>query len=249
MQLIKYKLFLPLLLSVLTLASHAQFYIGLEGGVNKNQLLTNNANQAFTEYRKAGGFSAGIPVMYKINDWLAVQASPTYIQKYYTIARTGYFEGIYQNNHNAYIQLPVTGQFSFGGENIKGYVNLGLYGAYWASSTIQGAQLNALNPIDTAYSSVTPTSIGGESNLYNYNEKYSFSTVKDNRLEFGWVAGIGASYETENGYRFFIEGRYQYSFTDQQKNYMINQVPRYNDTYGIHLGVMMDMSKLFGNYY
>ena len=83
----------------------------------------------------------------------------------------------------------------------------------------------------------------------NYNEKYSFSTVKDNRLEFGWVAGIGASYETENGYRFFIEGRYQYSFTDQQKNYMINQVPRYNDTYGIHLGVMMDMSKLFGNYY
>lgn len=245
----KQLLLLLLLTTFIITGTKAQFYLGLEAGLNKNQLYTNNANQAFTEYKKGSGLSIGIPVLYKVNDWFAVQASPSYIQKNYTIARTGYFQGVYQDNINGYIQLPIMGQFSFGDEQFRGFVNLGMYGAYWAGSRIKGAQLNALNPVDTAYYNVAPAYASGEINLYNYNEKYSFNSTKDNRFEFGWIAGIGVSYETESGYRFYIEGRRTYSFTDQQKNYMINQVPRYNDTYGVSVGCMIDMSKIFGSFY
>ena len=242
-------LLLLLLSGFLAMGVKAQFYLGVETGVTQNRLYTNYDNQAFTSYKKGTGLSIGIPVSYKVNDWFAVQASPSYIQKNYTIERTGYFQGVYQDNRNGYIQLPVMGQFSFGGEQLRGFVNLGMYGAYWAGSRIKGAQLNALNPVDTAYYTVAPAYASGEVNLYNYNEKYSFNSVKDNRFEFGWIAGIGISYETEQGYRFFLEARHTYSFTDQQKNYMINQVPRYNDTYGINIGGMIDMSKLFGSSY
>ena len=67
-------------------------------------------------------------------------------------------------------------------------------------------------------------------------------------MEFGWIAVIGISYETNNGNRIFIEGRRTYSFTDQQKKYMINQTPRYNDTYGINVGFLMSLDNLSGRY-
>ncbi len=236
-------------LACVSFSARAQFYMGLEAGVTNNQLYTNTSNLAFTQYKKGSGISIGIPLSYKIEEWFSIAATPSYTQKNYSVERTGYFQGVYQKSSNGYIQLPLMGQFSFGNEQIRGYVNLGIYAAYWATANIKGAQLNALNPVDTAYYSSTPTSISGEINLYNYNEKYAFNTVKDNRLELGWLTGIGVSYETEGGYRFYLEGKRSYSFTDQQKNYMINQVPRYNDTYTFSLGCMIDMSKIFGSYY
>ncbi len=249
MELKKQRFLLLLFIGLFSVGARAQFSLGLELGTNKNQLYTNTSNLAFTQYKTGSGISVGIPVLYKIEDWFSIQATPSFMQKNYSVERTGYFQGVYQNSTNGYIQLPVMGQFSFGGEQLRGFVNLGIYGAYWASANVKGAQLNALNPVDTAYYTSPPASATGETNLYNYNEKYEFSTVKDNRMEFGWITGVGISYETQGGYRFYIEGRRTSSFTDQQKNYMTNQVPRYNDTYGISIGFMIDMTKLFGNYY
>jgi len=239
---------LILLIFCIPIFSKAQFFIGLEAGANKNSLITNNSNQAFTTYNSKNGISIGLPILYEVNDWFALRAAPSYMQKNYTINRTGFFQGIYQDNINGYVQLPLMGQFSFGDDQLKGYVNLGLYGAYWISGRVKGAESNILNPIDSAYTTVTPTTIAGENHLYPYDEKYQFNSIKDQRMEFGWIAGIGISYETANGTRFFIEGRRTYSFTDQQKNYMINQAPRYNDTYGINVGFLMDMDKIFGRY-
>lgn len=245
----KHRFLLLVLLGCVSIGARAQFYLGLEAGTAQNQLITNYADQSFTQYKKGSGLSIGLPVSYKVADWFSVMATPSFTQKNYSIERTGYFTGVYQNYSNSYIQLPLMGQFSFGTEQIRGYVSLGIYAAYWASGNVKGAQLNPLNPVDTAYYSSTPTSISGEINLSNYNEKYAFNTVKDNRLEIGWVTGLGVSYETEGGYRFYLEGKRNYSFTDQQKNYMTNQVPRYNDTYIFSVGCMIDMGKIFGSYY
>ena len=236
---------IPLILYVfivhLPSISNAQIFIGLEAGANKNSLITNNSNQAFTSYDSKNGIAVGIPILYNVNDWFALRASPSYTQKNYTINRTGFFKGIYQDNINEYLQLPLMGQFSFGNDQLKGYLDLGLYGAYWLSGKVKGAQSNILNPVDSAYTTVAPTNIAGTNNLYAYNEKYTFNTTKDNRMEFGWIAGIGISYEINSGNRFFIEGRRIYSFTDQQKNYMINQTPRYNDIYGFNIGFLINL--------
>ncbi len=218
----------------------AQLSVGVEGGYNKNYLVTNNANRAFTNYVPMNGFNVGLPVQYQVNDWLALAAVPAYMQKNYRQERSSFFEGVYQNNYNGYIQLPVTARILFGGDRLKGFVDGGVYGAYWMSSKIKGVNSNILDV--TSDTTSASASIFDFQKPYSYNEKYSFDNKKDNRIEFGWVAGLGAAYEITEQFGIFAEGRIFYSFTDQQKNYMINQVPRYNTTYGVSIGVMYHLN-------
>jgi hypothetical protein len=232
-----------LVLLLLAKPVSAQLYLGLEGGWNRNYLTTSNASQAFTYYKDRDGFSAGIPVLYQFTDWLAVEADPSFIQKNYRIERTGYFTGIYQQNTNGYIQLPLMAQFSFGGKAMRGYVDVGGYAAYWISGRVKGTEPDILNVVDTAYMTVNPGSFFGVNSSYSYNEKYVFDGVKDRRLELGAIAALGVSYECRMRYRFFVEGRYLRSLTDQQKNYETNQTPRYNDTYGVSAGCLFRLDK------
>ena len=225
--------------------SQAQLFLGLEGGWNKNHLSTSNASDSFTSYKDRNGFSVGVPVLYRIKKWLAVEADPSYIQKNYRIERSGFFAGVYQENTNAYIQLPVMAQLSLGGKALRGFVDLGVYGAWWSSGRVKGVEPNILNPVDTAFANGNPSTILGESNGYSYNEKYSFNSTRDNRIELGVIAGAGVSYEWKARYLFFVEARYTRSLTDQQKSYELNQTPRYNDTYGVSAGCMLRMKQFF----
>lgn len=241
-----YKLLYPgiLLLSLISLQVHAQLYLGIEGGASRNYFHTNVSNLVSTRYNPAYGFTAGIPVLYQVNDWLAVQADPNYTQKNYQMERTDFFQGVYQDNTNAYLQLPVMANFSFGGSRLKGFLNLGGYGGYWISGKVKGRTPNILaQPAFTnTISNAQPNNVFDEFTPFNYNEKYTFNTTKDNRLEFGVLGGLGISYELKNKYRFFGEARYYQSLTDQQKNYQLNQVPRYNETFVFDLGCLVNLS-------
>ncbi len=219
---------------------HAQFSVGVEGGYNKNCLTTNNANRAFTNYKPLSSFTVGIPVQYQITNWFAIAADPTFIQKNYLQERSAFFAGVYQNNYNNYVQLPLMAHFMFGGERLKGFANAGLYGGYWMSSTIKGVMPAILDNVDN---NTSANSIYDYNNPYSYNQKYTFDSRKDNRFEVGWVAGLGIGYDVTSNINVFAEGRLLYGFTDQQKKYETNQVPRYNTTYGVNAGVMYH----FGN--
>ena len=216
----------------------AQISAGIEGGYNKNYLVTNNANRAFTNYLPLSGFNIGIPVQYKITDWFAIAVDPTFVQKDYSQQRSSFFIGVYQENYNSYLQLPVMGHFMFGGKKLQGFLNVGLYGGYWLGSREKGVMPNIL---DITNNDSTTNSIYDYQNPYNYNEKYTFDNRKDNRLEAGWIGGLGVAYEIDKRYQVFAEGRLLYSFTDQQKKYMTNQIPRYNTTYGINTGVLFHL--------
>ena len=229
-----------ILCSCCSISSFAQLSVGVEGGHNKNYLITNNANRAFTNYKPLSSFTVGIPVQYKITDWFAIAADPSFLQKNYLQERSAFFAGVYQNNYNGYVQLPVMAHFMFGGNRLKGFLNAGMYAGYWLTATIKGVMPNILDNVDN---STATNSIYDYNNPYSYNEKYSFDSRKDNRLELGWVAGLGLTYDVTNRYSVFAEGRLLYGFTDQQKNYETNGVPRYNTTYGVNAGVLYH----FGN--
>ena len=64
-------------------------------------------------------------------------------------------------------------------------------------------------------------------------------------MEFGLIGGAGISYELFQTYTFYLEGRYYRAMTDQQKQYEMNQAPRYNDNYGLTLGCTIKVKKLF----
>ncbi|HVI46903.1 MAG TPA: porin family protein [Chitinophaga sp.] len=236
-----------LLFGLLTIQTQAQgqFEVGITGGYNKNYVHTSAGARTFAKYDSRSGFVVGIPVRYTFNNWLAVQAEPSYIQKNYRYERSNFFDGIYQNNTNSYVQLPLMAHFSFGGDKLKGFFNAGGYGAYWVNGRIKGTMANIFDagdpipddkPIDNYFQLNKP---------YNYNEKYAFDSRRDRRMEFGLLAGAGVEYLLSQRFRFFVEGRYYYSLTDQQKDYMVNQVPRYNDTYVIQAGCLFNLRKLF----
>ncbi len=218
-----------------TIASKAQLSVGIEGGYNKNYLVTNNANRAFTNYIPLSGFSLGIPLQYKIADWFAFSTDPTFVQKNYSQQRSAFFIGVYQQNYNSYVQLPVMGHFMFGGKQLKGFLNVGLFGAYWLTGTAKGEMPNILDVTNQT----SGNTIYDYQNPYNYNEKYTFDNRRDNRIEAGWIGGLGLACDINTRYQVFAEGRLLYSFTDQQKKYMTNQVPRYNTTCGINAGIMV----------
>lgn len=232
------------LLLLCGLQARCQLFLGVEGGPNVNYLTTSNASEPFTNYEGMHGWNIGIPVGYRFFDWLTLQTAPTYIQKNYDIVRTGFFTGVYQKNYNTYLQLPLSLRFSFGGKELRGFVDAGGYAAYWKSSRIQGVEANILNEVDTAFYTVNPTSILGENNGYSYNQSYTFNSTKDNRFEFGLIGGLGVSYELFETYTFYLEGRYFRAMTDQEKQYETSQAPRYNDNFGLTLGATVEVKKI-----
>jgi len=237
------------LIMVLTLLCHAragaQFSLGVQAGYNQNYLLTNASGLISTGYKSLPGFSVSVPVLYSITDWFSIKATPGFMQKNYRMQRTGFYQGIYQDNTNGYVQLPLMGHFSFGGESLKGFVDLGGYAGYWLTANVKGTMPNILK--QPAYTDATsneqPNNVFDEYIPYSYNEKYQFNTTKDNRIELGVMAGAGISYQLNDAYQLFGEATYYNGLTDQQKKYETGQVPRYNQTYAFSLGVLYSFGK------
>jgi hypothetical protein len=223
--------------------ANAQFSLGIEGGYAKNYLITNVSNLVSTQYNPLGGVSIGVPVEYQVADWFAVKAAPSFTQKNYQMQRTGFYQGIYQNNTNGYVQLPVMGQFSFGGEAFRGFVDLGGYSGYWLTGHVKGTMPDILE--QPAYtnniSNAQPNNVFDEYTAYNYNEKYTFNTTRDRRLELGVLAGAGVSYQVNDNYKIFAEATYYDGLSDLQKNYEQGLVPRYNATFIFSVGVLFSL--------
>ena len=213
----------------------AQFYIGVEGGYNKNYAVTNNSNRAFTNYKPLPGFNVGIPIQYHVNTWLTIAADPSYMQENYRQERSAFFAGVYQNTYNSYIGLPLTAHIVFGGKRLKGFAEAGISVAYWASSRVKGVIPDIL---DITSGTGNGSTILSYENPYSYDEKHVFDSKADNRFQAAWVGGLGITYDINKRFQVFAAGRILYDFTDQQKNYEINQVPRYNTTYSIYAGVI-----------
>lgn len=214
--------------------SQAQWYVGIEAGANRNYLVSNTADKPFFEYQPSNGYSIGVPVRYSFPSlpWFGgIQATPSFVQKNYRIQRTGYYSPMYQQMDNSYVELPLMAQFKFGGhitktQSLFGMLNLGGYGGYWIEGNVKG---RAMSPMD-------------QGEYQEFDEAYTFSDEKDNRFEWGGLAGIGLQYMPNKKYVFSIEGRYTPSFTDQQKAYSENQIPRYNDTYRVLVGVQYHLT-------
>ncbi len=222
----------------LSFPGRTQLYLGAEAGGTINYLYTNSVSQAFTVYRLRGGLTFGIPLQYTVTNWLSVQTEASFIQKNYRVARTGFFQGIYQDHINTYIGLPLLGHLSIGGRHFRGFLDLGFYGAYWALGKVKGTELNILNPVDTPPApNVQPANSFSLDNPYHYDERYAFDNRRDRRMEFGWLAGTGMSYDLPPRYQVFLQCRYALSLTDQQKHYMLGQAPEYNETFFITTGI------------
>jgi len=205
-------------------------FVGLSGGYAHNHLTTSVGYRPFMAYESRGGFTAGIPVVYRFADWFSLQTELSILQKNYKWLRTEYYVYDVMPYHevkNTYLQLPLMARFSFGGKKLRGFCTPGVFIGYWAGSRIKGIALD---------NNHLP---------YAYDEPFEFDARRDNRFEYGLQMGLGLEYRYNQLFTFMLEGRYNYSLSDMQKDYMKQQTPRYNNTYVIQAGVLVNLLSLF----
>ena len=200
------------------MTASAQWRIGVTGGATYNVFSMDK--QYMTDYQIDGrwGFTAGISGQYDINSWLAVRADLNWTQKNYRKHRAilDMMDYKYQNN---YVQLPVMASFSVGGQKLRGFCNLGVYGGYWLNSYYKGSDFNNFGEY-----------------LYSFSYKQEFNSDRDQRLDFGLLGGLGVEYRFAPHWAAQAEVRYYYSTVSTTKQYMRVKDYRYNATTAIQLG-------------
>jgi opacity protein-like surface antigen len=205
------------------------WYIGLYGEYANNSLYTSTAGRALTEYESGHGFGFAIPVRYQFSPWFAVQTELQYIQKNYTLRRTGQYDRAFSTVTNSFIDIPLMANFSLGGEKLRVFANAGGYAGLWIDSRRKGTQIeNTQDPFSP-----------GEVFYYDYDEPVEFHDQRDARFEAGLLAGLGLQYAFKPC-TIFLEGRYYYGLTDLQQNYGYNMIPRMNSTFAVTMGVLFN---------
>ncbi len=227
-------IFILCLLIVIANKAQAQILLGLQIGLSSNYLKTNIANRPSTTINSQTGYTIGLPFQYGLKYWLYFQALPNITQKNYTVSRTGSLQGVYQQNNNTYLQLPVSLHVIYG-KRLQVFANAGGYIGYWAGGRTKGKAPNIFAVTDTVNATGQQTE---NFQLTAYNQKYDFNNLRDRRLELGWVVGVGLQYKPQKNYTVFIECNYYQSLTDQQKAYMINQIAQYTQTFTLSVGCL-----------
>lgn len=211
----------------------AGLFAGVQLGVASNQLITTLGNRPVLYYAPESGLALTIPISYewRLTDRWGISAGiePGYVQKCYLLLRTDGLNQLNQHTISNYLQSPVM---------VGGVLHMrrwqlsaqgGLFGGRWASSYISGGNPNMLHAGLAFPATAT------------YNESYTFSTIRDNRTEYGWSYGGGLSYRANKLWAVAFRVQHYAGVTDLQKEYMTGQVPRYNSTtvYGLAVSVAL----------
>ena len=211
------KLILTALTLMYVMTASAQWRVGVTGGAGYNVFSMDK--QYLDDYQIEGRWGAtwGISGQYDINSWLAVRADLNWTQKNYRKHRVilSEMDFKYQND---YLQLPVMASFSVGGQKLRGFCNLGVYGGYWLNSRREGSDYNNF----------------GEYTI-NFSEKVEFNSDRDQRLDFGFLGGLGLEYRITPHWAAQAEVRYYYGTVSTQKQYMRLKDYRYNSTTAVQL--------------
>lgn len=208
------------------LAAMAQWKAGIEGGVVRNTLLVSKCYDYDRHYSGATNGIIGVPVRYDFRDWFGLQAEVSYLAKNYSMYRSDIYEGNYYDYTNSYINIPIYARFSFGGSKVRGYVLAGCFLGAWVDSYVEGNQMSYFQTDGLSYSD------------YHFDEKVPFDSRRDNRFDAGLSGAIGVEYQFAKRFSVFAEGRYLYSLTDMQKEYMLKQPTKHNSTFAFQVGVM-----------
>lgn len=204
----------------------AQWKIGIEGGIVHNTLLVSKCYDYDRNYSGATNWVIGVPVRYDFRDWFGLQAEVSYLAKDYSMYRSEIYEGNYYNYTNSFINIPIYARFSFGGTKVRGYVLAGGFLGAWLDSYVEGNQMSYFQTEGLSYSD------------YHFDEKVPFDSRRDNRFDAGLSGAIGVEYQFAKRFSVFAEGRYLYSLTDMQKEYMLKQPTKHNSTFAFQVGVM-----------
>ena len=210
---------LTMLVLMLPMMAFAQWRVGINGGGDLNHFIIDKQYQTDYQFKDRWGGTVGIMGQYDIADWAGIRFELDWMQKNYRQTRETL--KVYDYKYvDYYLQLPVMGSFSFGGQKVRGFCNLGIYGGYWLNSSRKGFDYNAL------------TQKG-----YDFTEKVEFYDDRDRRWDFGFVGGAGLEYRFASHWAAQVELRYYYSTVSTTKVNDVAKDYRYNSTLALQAGL------------
>jgi hypothetical protein len=221
-------------LIIAVLAAKAQSSVGLEPGLTGGYLNTNLSNRESSVMAYRLGYSVAIPFEYKLNDWLSLETDPGIMQKNYSINRTDSLEGAYTSFINTYFQLPVMAKFMYGNK-LKFFANAGFFYGYWLAAKERGKMPDIFSATETGNGSGQATST---IQYAGFDQKYPLNNTIDNRSELGWLVGAGVQKQFRQQYIVYASLRLYESLSQQQKNYILGQIPQYNEVLSFSMGAM-----------
>jgi hypothetical protein len=210
------------------------FFAGIEGGATYNHLNTNVSKQAFSVNRNGIGYSVDVLLKLRLNKHLSLNMNPGILQKNYTLKRTDEFKGIFSKYSNTYLQIPLTAEILLSkmANNIRLFLEVGLFASYWLRSHVSGK-------VPAIFSATDRTDDNGNAienfQLSYYDQEYVFQR-KDNRIQLGWACGVNAQYAQNKKNKFVMSLKYFQAVTDEQKHYSINQIQRHHQTMSFSIG-------------
>ena len=149
-----------------------------------------------------------------------MRAELDWTQKNYRQTRVVYDQQDYKYTNN-YLLMPVMASFGFGGEKLRGFCNVGVYGGYWLNSHRKGTDFNNVSEY-----------------TYDFDEDVDFDNDRDQRWDCGFVGGLGLEYHFARHWGAQVEARYYYSTTSFRKEQPHLKDKRYHSTLGLQAGVM-----------
>ena len=210
---------LTMIVLMLPMMAFAQWRVGINGGGDLNHFIIDKQYQTDYQFKDRWGGTVGIMGQYDIADWAGIRFELDWMQKNYRQTRETL--KVYDYKYvDYYLQLPVMGSFSFGGQKVRGFCNLGIYGGYWLNSSRKGFDYNAL------------TQKG-----YDFTEKVEFYDDRDRRWDFGFVGGAGLEYRFASHWAAQVELRYYYSTVSTTKVNDVAKDYRYNSTLALQAGL------------
>ncbi|MCQ2177237.1 MAG: PorT family protein [Bacteroidales bacterium] len=196
----------------------AQWRLSAIAGADINSHLVNSQFAYDYHYVPEWGYTFGVEVEYAFSDWFSLKAGLDAISKNFKMTRSGFYKNIYEAQKNTYLQLPVMASFSFGGQRLRGFLNVGPYA---------GVQLSRFKK------GITPGVVAGYSGVMqysDYNIRNDFSAKADNRFDAGIVAGVGIGFQVSELIGLALEVRDSQSLVSTKKTSRVVSTLDLNNT-------------------
>ena len=204
----------------------SQVSLGIKFGSNWST-VTNANSENSKELNRSNVF--GIVSSYKLNNNLSLNNEVIYSVKGYI--QNDSHENFSQKFNMNYLELPLLIRYNIGNKDLKYFLNIGPYVAYW---------LNGYSSDN--YSEHLETQNYDFKSIYSSDNK---TIIKDNRTDYGMILGAGITYAFGHG-NIILDARYDYSLTNNNKysgHKPVDWKNNSNRTFSITAGYMLSLEK------
>lgn len=194
----------------------AQSVIEFSLGFNYNRLHKNLSNKIDIETKGQFGKNINLSFHKYISQKNAISVVFAYTEKKSLIKRVDFYEGVYSQNNDGYIELPILYNFDLY-KTQSGKLQLigGLGVGYWIFSKAKSQQINPFR---------VKTDILNHTSVFDILEPYishqNLNISHKNRLDFGIYAGVKYSFLFKN-YYLFVNPTHQYTLKKYDSIYAL----------------------------